>query len=93
MPGRPTPLRRLLRSRIMSPVMARCPCGWPVADCLEHAPPSVDPYGLVIHEAPPPVAVTIAVGSVTAAAVVVIGSVAAACWAVGAVIDALKGRS
>jgi hypothetical protein len=77
----------------VTPVIARCPCGWPIAECLEHAPPSVDPYGLAIYEAPPPpVAITIAIGGVTVAAVVVIGSVATAAWAVSAILDALGGR-
>jgi hypothetical protein len=69
-------------------------CKWPIAECTDCAPPSVDPYGLAIYEAPPaPVAITIAIGGVTVAAVVVTASVATAAWAVSVVLDAFRGRS
>jgi hypothetical protein len=38
------------------------------------------------------VAITIAIGGVTVAAVVVIGSVATAAWAVSVILDAFRGR-
>lgn len=87
----------------MTPVMARCACGFPVAECLTHNPPVLfrpaippsedDPYGVILDEPPPPVVVTIALGGVTVATVVILGGVAAATWAVGAVIDAMRDRT
>lgn len=69
----------------MSPVMARCACpeAFPIAECLEHAPPALfapatppdgrDPFGAVIEEAPP-VGVAIAIGGITAVGYVLLGA-------------------
>jgi hypothetical protein len=83
--------------------MARCACpeAFPIAECTACAPPALfvsatppgdrDPFGAVLEEAPP-VAVTIAITGGAVAVVVVIGGVSVAAWAVGVVIDALRGR-
>jgi hypothetical protein len=87
----------------VSPVMARCRHSWPIAECTKPEcapwvlfapatpPRDADSFGAVLEEAPPIVA-TIAITGATVAAVVVIGGITVTAWAVGVVIDALRGR-
>jgi hypothetical protein len=68
----------------MTPVMERCPCTWPVAECIEHGPPRApadDHDGLTQTTAR--VLVIMTAVCVVLDVVVVVGVVKAVEWLLG----------
>jgi hypothetical protein len=70
----------------MTPVMERCQCSWPVAECIEHSPPRAqvdDQDGLAQPTRAAYILVAITGACVALDIVVVVGVVKAIEWLLG----------